>query len=77
MDEYQSRPIRRDSYEETLQEIRAACYRVLETNEVLRSDIERLRQGVREASQTHSWSCSRRCSGSHNGSHLQGCSLDR
>ena len=77
MDECWSRPIRRDSYEVTLWEIRAAHQRVLETAKVLRSDIERLSWGVREATQTHSWSHSRRCSGSHNRSHLQGCSLDR
>ena len=52
MDKCQSRPIWRDSYEEALREIRAAHERVLETTEVLRSDIERLSQGVRDAPQT-------------------------
>ena len=69
MDECRSRPIRRDSYEEALQEIRAAFQRVLETAEVLRSYIERLSQEVREAP----WTCSQ----SHSRSCLQGCSLDR
>ena len=74
-------PSRIASYEEALQEIRAACKRVLETAKVLRSDIERLSQGMRDAPQTHSRSQSRSCSRSHGRSHSQSCprscSLDR
>ena len=46
MDECLSRLSRRDSYEEALG---AAFQRVLETAKVLRSDIERLSQGMRDA----------------------------
>ena len=77
MDKCWSRPIRRDPYEGTLWEIRVACQRALETAKVHRSDIERLRWGVRETSWSCSQSCNRRCSRSHNRSHLQDCSLDR
>ena len=48
VDEHRSRPRRRDSYEEALQEIRAAHQRALEATEVLKSDIERLSQGMRD-----------------------------
>ena len=48
-DKQWSRPRRRNFYEEALQEIRAACQRVLEAIEVLKSDIERLIQGMRDA----------------------------
>ena len=46
---HRSRPRRRGLYEEALQEIRAVCQWALETAEVLRSDIERLSQGMRDA----------------------------
>ena len=72
-----SRPTRKDSYEETLQEIRVAHQRVLDTAKVLRNDIERLSWGVRETPQTHSQSHSRRCSGCCNRSHSQNHSSDR
>ena len=49
MDDHQSSPNRRDSYEEAHQEIRAACQRALEAAKVLRSNIERLSQGMRDA----------------------------
>ena len=85
MDEFLSRLSRRDSYEETLWEIREACQRVLETAEVLRSDNERLSRGMRDApqscSRSHSRSGSRSCSRSHGRSHSRShpksCSLDR
>ena len=73
MDRCWSRPIRRDSYEEAIWEIRVACQRALETAKLLRSDIERLSQGVRDAPWTHSQSHSR----SHSRSHPRSCSLDR
>ena len=77
VDEHQSRPRRRDSYEETLQEIRAACQRVLEAAEVLKSDIERLSWGMRDVPQTHSHSHTRSHSRSCSRSHPRSCSLDR
>ena len=77
MDECQSRPIRISSYEEALQEIRAVHQRALETAKMLRSDIERLSWGVRDAPWTWSQSHSRRHSRSHSRSHSWGCSLDR
>ena len=43
-----SRPRRKDLYEEALWEIRAACQRGLEVAKVLKSDIERLSQGMRD-----------------------------
>ena len=57
-DEWLPRLSRRESYEEAL---KVACQRVLQTAEVLRSDIERLSQGMRDVPQT----CSRSCSRSH------------
>ena len=45
-----------ESYDEVL---RVAQQRALETTEVLPGDIERLSQGMRDAPQTHSGSCSR------------------
>ena len=76
-----SRSRRRDSYEEALKEIRAACQRALEATEVLKSDIERLSQGMRDAPWTCSHSCSRShsrgCSRSHSRSHPQSCSVER
>ena len=69
VDEHQSRPRRRDSYEEALWEIRAAHQRVLEAAKVLKSDIVRLSQGMRDVpwtcSHSHSRSCSRSCPQSH------------
>ena len=49
VDEHQSRPRRRDSYEEALWEIRAAYQRLLVAAKVLKSDIERLSRGMRDA----------------------------
>ena len=70
MDGCLSRLSRRQSYEEA---IRAACQRVLETAEVLRSDLKRLSQVMRDVpwthSRSHSRSCSRNCIGSHGRSH--------
>ena len=68
-----SRPRRRGSYEEALQEIRAACQRVLEATEVLKSDIERLSWGMRDVP----WTCFHSCSRSHSRSHPWSCSLER
>ena len=70
VNEHQSRPRRRgDLHKEALWEVRAACQRVLEATQVLKSDMERLSQGMRDVSWTQSRSCSR--------SHPQSCSLDR
>ena len=78
MDKCLSRLSRRESYEEAL---RAAHQRVWETAEVLRSDIERLSQGMRDVpwthSRCHSRSCSRSHGRSHSRSHLQSCSFNR
>ena len=65
--EWLPRHSRRQLYEEVL---KVACQRVLETAEVLRSDIERLSWGMRDVQQT----CSRSCSRSHSRSHGRGCS---
>ena len=77
-DECLSRLSRRELYEEAL---KVAHQRALETAEVLRSDIERLSQGMRDVPQTcsrsHSRSCSRSHGRSHSKSHPQRCSLDR
>ena len=54
--EWLPRLSRRESYEEAL---KAACQRALETAEVLRSDIERLSQGMRDVPQNLSRSHSR------------------
>ena len=49
VDELQSRPRRRGNlHEEALQEARTACQRVLEAVQVLKSDIERLSQRMRD-----------------------------
>ena len=65
-----SRPRRRgDSHEEALWEARTAHQRVLEAAQVLKRNIERLSQGMRDVQQTHSQS--------HSRSHLQSHSLDR
>ena len=55
-DEWLPMPSRRDSYKET---IKVAHQRALEMVEVLRSDIERLSQGMRDVPRTHSRSQSR------------------
>ena len=50
VNEHQSRPRRReDPHEEALQEARAAHQGVLKAAQVLKSDIERLSQGMRDA----------------------------
>ena len=70
VDEPQSKPRRRgDSHEEALWEARTACQRVLEAAQVLKSDIERLSQGMRDVQQARSHS--------HSRSHPQSCSVDR
>ena len=75
--EWVPRLSRRESYEEAL---KVACQRKMETDEVLRSDIERLSWGMSDVPWTHSRSCSR-ChtrsqsrSRSHSRSHGRGCS---
>ena len=86
MDECLFRLSRRESYEEAL---KVAHQRPLETTEVLRSDIERLSQGMRDVPWTHSRSHSKSGSRSHSRSdsrspsmscsksHTWSCSLDR
>ena len=78
---HRSRPRRRGSYEEALWEVREACQRVLEATKMLKSDIERQSQGMRDAPQTSSCSHSRSHSRGHSKSHsrscLQSCSLER
>ena len=70
VDKHQSRFRRRgDLHEEALWEARAAHQRVLEATQVLKSDIERLSWGMRDAP----WTCSH----SHSRSHPQSHSLDR
>ena len=69
-DEWLPRLSRRELYEEAL---KAAHQRPVETAEVLRRDIERLSQGMRDVPQTHSRSCSRSCSRSHSRSHSRNC----
>ena len=77
-DEWLPRLSRRESYEEAL---KVAHQRVLETAEVLRSDIERLSWGMRDVPWTHSRSRSRSHSRSHGRSHSKShpwrCSLGR
>ena len=59
IDKCQSRPSRRDLYEEALREIRVAHQRALEAAKVLRSDIERLSWGMRDTPMNLlTWSCS-------------------
>ena len=70
VDELWSRPRRRgDLHEETLCEAQTAHQRVVEAAQVLKSDIERLSQGMRDVQ----WICS--CS--HSRSRMQSHSLDR
>ena len=69
-DKWLPRPSRRVSYEEAL---KAAYQRALEMANVLRSDIERLSQGMRDVPQTcsRSWSRGRSHSRSHGRGHNQ------
>ena len=50
---------REDPHEEALQEARSAHQRVLEAAQVLKSDIDRLSQGMRDVQGTCPCSCSR------------------
>ena len=62
VDESWSRPRGRDDpHEEALWEARVACQRVVEAAQVLESNIERLRQGLRDVQLACSHSCSSRC----------------
>ena len=66
-----------DSYEEALWEIRATCQRALEAARVLKSDMERLSQGMRDEPQTHSHSHSRSIVEVIAGLNPHSCSLER
>ena len=66
VDEPWSRPRRRgDSHEEALWEARMACQRVVEAAQVVKNNIERLSQGMRDVQWTHPCSHSRSCLQSH------------
>ena len=68
--ESRSRPrVGEDPHEEALWEARVAHQRVLEAAQVLKSNIERLSQGLRDVQQTYPHS--------HSRSHPQSHSLDR